>query len=656
MSIPSALIYGTCCILSTLFCSGQSPQAISTKPPVQPQSTTIPLAVAATAKVGAVELKKPANLQQFRPNALPYRIERKTFGASKSFKRIEFDWVVPTTKPKAFIVLAYNQTRPRLPLEDRQWYEFAEKNHLGLISVGFEELSDGGRLTEKAIDLEARLLRITDEVFGPALKGAFFASGRGAYWMHRVVMRKPWMWGFWSSRDVALYPPVSRGIEYPSGLVLNTSPAQYESSLFFFQDLRRAKITNRIGFASFDGNAIDTAYLDRFAQQYLMAILGDGNATNNWFDIHSEANCALLEKPPHPIFQSWVPGDELTGAWKLLNQEQKKLPDSSTAFADVRLLDGKQIKLVYRIPGKVKLGVPVRHVVICLLWAENDEDLLKKVQNSFDYKASLWSRDRTGVIAINAKSFGFVSDMPSSHTTAELKDLKQNMSIYSPDLWKIIGQANAELGWPAAQFHLFGAGIGASIAQAWAYADPSHFLTVHLNGGGPYLDVDPVMSNLCWLLTTGGKNAGYEMTLKFYAEAIKAGWPVLFNSRSGGYGAADDWVWASGAQFCNYTRDLADLIIKDKTDGAPPRAPSASALLATRLKESAFLMELNTRRVLHLEDASLIPVEQRILLPTTEVEEAWRLDGAPQRPTATMSPTSPGPAANGAALPSTIKP
>lgn len=655
MNRPEALIHGACCLLMFGVCIAQTPplpaQALpelplpTTSVPVKagmPTTATDPAPVVAVpaAKPVVPELKLPANLQQLRPNALPYRIERKVFGPSKAFKRVEFFWIEPKSKPKAYVVLASNMAKPRLPLEDRQWAEFAEKNQLGLISVGLDELDDSGRVIEKAIDLDARLKRIVDEVFGSGLKGAFFASDKGAYWMHRVVMRKPWLWGFWCSRDVAQYPPVPRGIEYPSGLVLNTSPAQYESNLFFFQDLRRTKITNRVGFASLDGRTLDVAYLDRFGQQYLLAVLAGGNVSSLWFDIYTEANCALVEKPPPPQFQSWAPGDEVPGAWKLLNQEQKKMPDSQIAFADVRLLDGKQVKLIYRVPGKVKLGVPVRHVAIYLLWAENDEELQRKVQSSIDYKGTLWNRDRVGVIAINAKSLGFAADLPNAHTVAELKDLKQTMSIYAPAFWQVIGKANGELGWPATQFHLLGSGIGASIAQAWAYADPSRFLSVHLNGGGPYLDVDPAMSNTCWLLTTGGKNAGYDMTLKFYAAAKKAGWPVMFNSRLGASGGLDDWVWASGSQFFNYTRDMADLIRKEQIEGKPASAPSAAALVVKRLRESAFLMELDTRKVVHLADASLIPDENRISLPTVEIEEAWRLDGAP-RPVVPQS-TAPG--------------
>ena len=356
-----------------------------------------PIIAVASAKPVVPEPKLPANLQQLRPNALPYRIQRKNFGPSKSFKRVEFFWVEPKAKPKAYVVLATNMAKPRIPLEDRQWYEFAEKNQLGLISVGLDELDDKGRLIEKAIDLAGYVFRIADEAYGPGLKGTFFAAGRGAYWMHRVMMRKPWLWGFWCSRDVAQYPPVPRGIEYPAGLVLNTSPGQYEGSLFFFQDLRRTKKTNRIGFVSLDGNALDAAYLDRFAQQYLVAALADSKPANLWFDINTEANCTQLEKPPPPQFQNWVPGDEVSGAWKLLHQEQKKMPDCQMAFADVRLLDGKQVKLMYRVPGKVKLGGPVRHVMICLLWAANDDELQRKVQNSIDYKSALWNRDRMGV-------------------------------------------------------------------------------------------------------------------------------------------------------------------------------------------------------------------------------------------------------------------
>lgn len=614
-----------------LFSLAQQPQSALPPVPAAPVSVAAPPAGVVAPAVGP---KPPASLQQLRPNALPYQIEKKNFGPNKFFKRVELLWVQPDTKPKAFIVLATNLAKPRMPLEDRQWFEFAKKNQLGLMSVGFEELEAQGRLIETAVDLEIRILRLAGEAFGPGLKGTFFASGRGAYWMHRVVMRKPWLWGFWCSRDVESYPPVPRNIEYPSGLVLSTSPVHYDSNMFFFQDLRRVKNTNRVGFASLNGRTLNEAYLDRFAQQYLSAVLAGGNATSLWFDVHTEENCMAMEKPPPPIFQNWVPGDEVPGAWKLLNQEQKKMPDSRVAFADVRLLDGKLVKLIYRVPGKVRLGVPVKHVVICILWAENDEELQKRIQNSNDFKAALWNRERVGVIAINAKSLGFAADLPYAKTVAELKDLKQSLSIYAPEFWKVIGKANGELGWPALQFHLFGSGIGASIAQAFAYADPARFLSVHLNGGGPYLDADPGMGKTCWLLTTGGKNTGYDMTLKFYAAAKKAGWPVMFNSRLGGAGGPEDWVWASGAQFLAYTRDLADQLKKEQVEGKPASAQSPAALLVKRLRESPLMMELETRKVFPLADASQIPDEKRISLPTVEIEEAWRLEGAPRQPVA----------------------
>jgi hypothetical protein len=619
---------------------------------------TVPSSRTTTAvgKATLPEAKSPSNLQQFRPNALPYRIERKTFGPSQFFKRMEILWVVRTTKPKAFIVVATNLAKPRLPMEDRQWYDFAEKNNLGFMSIGFDELDMPTRLIETANDLQGRILRLADEVYGPGLKGAFFASGRGGYWMHRVVMRQPWRWGFWCSRDVASYPLAPRNIEYPPGLILSTAPAHYDSNLFFFQDLRRSKNTNRVGFACIDGRTTDAAYMDRFAQQYLSSVLAGGNASALAYDIHTEANCMAMEKPPAAVFQTWVPGDEVPGAWKLLHQQQKRVPDSKIALADARLLDGKLVKLVYRVPGKVRQGVAVRHVAVCILWAETDEELQKRVQSSIDFKASIWNRDRVGIIAINAKALGFPADEPKAQTVEQLKDLRQRMAIYAPEIWKVVGKANGELGWPNAQFHLVGSGIGASIAQALAYADASRILSVHLNGGGPYLDVDPAMSKICWLLTTGGKNAGYDTTLRFHLAARKAGWPVMFNHRSGSAGALDDWVWASGAQFFNYTREAADLLKKEQIDGTPATAKTPAALLTKRLSEPILVMDVSTRKFLLPADASHVLAENQVSLPSIEFEEAWRLEGAPKQKTPPIPGARPVSAVPAAASPSTTKP
>lgn len=665
LTLHPALVCGVGAIMAW-HASAQSPAPA----PVSGSPAAVPVPVVAANSpavaspgvpvTGPQEPKPPANLQQMRPNALPYRIERRAFGPNDSFKRVEIFWVPVTTKPKAFLVLAHNMLRPRVPLEDRQWVEFAQKQNLGIMSVGFDEVDAVARISESADDLGNRIYKVAAEAYGPGIKGTTFGSGLGGAWMHRVIMRKPWLWGFWCTRDVQRYPVVPRYVDYPAGLVIATKSWDYDDNLFFFQDLRRVKNANRVGFVCVDGSPVDAAYLDRFGRNYLTAVLAGESVDARWMDIHTKVNCGTLEKPPSAIVQSWVPGDETLGAWKLLHRERKRYPDCQVAFADVKAPEGgSPIKLVFRVPGKVKVGTGVRQVMICVLWAQDDVEFEKKLRSSTDFKASEWERARLGVIGINAKAYGFPADLPNAMTPVELEKLAARVKAHAPELWSVVGKANGELGWRNGEFCLMGAGIGAHIAQCMAYSDPVKFAAVHLHAGAVYLPLKSELAKTPWFITSGGKHAGYEATVKFYTSVRKAGWPVQFNAFSGSTGGMEDWVWGGGARFFRYLGDLADVVKKDITEGRRKTGETAATLFVENLSKPHVVADLATRKFVLAKNVEQIPEANRVTVPNLALEEAVRIVGAPRQLDAAGNPIIPPsttPPAPGPAVPAVAPP
>ncbi|QIF02449.1 hypothetical protein [Roseimicrobium sp. ORNL1] len=612
-----------------------SPTTPPTPPPTKP------------AAVGAATAAAAPDLQKLRPNAAPYRIERVSYGTNASFKKVEIFWVppapAPAAKPKAFLVLATDMARARTPLEDKAWVDFAQKQGLGIMSVGIEELEQTSRLLECATELGNRIYKVADEKFGPGLKGAVVSSGLGGTWMHRVMMRQPWRWGFWSSRGVAKYPIPPRAIEYPAGVLFCTDAAHYESNLFFFQDLRRTKNTNKVGFLSLDGKAVDQAYVDRMTQNYMLAVFGGGMGQSRWYDLNTEVDLTNVEKKPSAIVQSWVPGDEVPGAWKLMHQEKKRAPDCTVANATISVPElAKDLTVFFRIPGKVKEGVGVRSVLICFQWEQSDDDLYNKLRSSTEFHSTLWERERLGVIALNMHSLGFTQDLKPE----DIKRLEQVVKLVAAPFWKAVGDASTELGWPRTGLNIFGARSGAEFAEALVQLDttPSKFATVHLHCGTVFSEPKPELRNIAWLVSTGGKHEGFTASTTFYQNLKKKGWPAMYKMSTGNYGNTDYWTHLVGVQLCGSIKTWTDAIKKDVTEGRKPQAVDAAAMLIGQMNNPVVWMNTTDGRIFLAKDAEKVPAEVRMGIPTLDMEEAWRLSGAPLPPAATTPPSGPVPA------------
>jgi hypothetical protein len=436
-------------LLVAISLPAQQPVSTTVKKP--PQAVPTKPASSGTARQPKVTPPVPppipepgGDLQKLRAIPLPYRIERKGFAAGGFFKRVEIFWVPPTAgiKPRAYLVLASSMGRPRLPLEDQTWVQFAQNQGMGILSLGFDEVDKVSRLNESATDLGKKIYSLAEEEFGPNLKGAVIATGTGATWMHRVMMLQPWKWGFWCTRDVPEYPVVARGIEYPAGLLLATIPAQYDNDLFFFQEVRRAKVTNRIGFMAMDGKSVPASGFERIAQNYLLAMISGAEAPGRWHDIYSKADVSTMPKPPRKTVQNWVPGDEMSGAWKMLHQPMKKTPDCAIATADLKVPDlGKSLKVFFRIPGKTKEGAPVRAVQIWCVWDATEEALFEQLRSNIDLKSALWNRDKVGIVAINMNDLGIDQNL----LPADLPRLEKVAKLVAPELWKVTAVIAAPL-------------------------------------------------------------------------------------------------------------------------------------------------------------------------------------------------------------------
>jgi len=188
-------------------------------------------------------------------------------------------------------------------------------------------------------------------------------------------------------------------------------------------------------------------------------------------------------------------------------------------------------------------------------------------------------------------------------------------------------------GLPDEGFLLYGISRGAHYAHRLVVRHPERFDAVHLHIANSYDIPEKHADRICWLITTGHHDPGYDEAWDYYRDGLEAGHPILFRSFFGMGHEGDGRVHRIGRAFFDHVLDLR----QEATAPVGREPPGLGELLRGQIDDPQWVADSINHLVYPVARATEIPAGQRIFVPTRELAAHWgRLIGEDEERAATL--------------------
>lgn len=170
---------------------------------------------------------------------------------------------------------------------------------------------------------------------------------------------------------------------------------------------------------------------------------------------------------------------------------------------------------------------------------------------------------------------------------------------------------------PETNVLMYGISGGAQMAHRLALRMPEHFFGVHIHVNSSYDQIKNDGNQILWLVTTGTQEYGYPAGVRFYRDALDAGYHMIFRAEENLGHSDSAETQATGMAFWNYCLKF----LPDATDPRwrPPQVDRFYLMryptyIGDYLNAEAFKREVAPK---------YIDPRVMVALPTKEIAEAW---------------------------------
>ena len=193
------------------------------------------------------------------------------------------------------------------------------------------------------------------------------------------------------------------------------------------------------------------------------------------------------------------------------------------------------------------------------------------------------------------------------------------------DAWeKGVEKLAKQYGFPNSGFIMTARSSAAQYACRLALRKPDRFLAIHAHIPSSF-DKPTVEGNkVLWLLTTGEKEGGYSSAKQFFNVCKNMGYPMLFKAIPA-LGHSDSWAADRlGLEFFEYAISMQSertrIVGMNKVATASMTKPEP---WPQQFRRPMAIGDILNQDIFTKEEASFIPEEQKVAIPTKEIAEAW---------------------------------
>jgi hypothetical protein len=299
---------------------------------------------------------------------------------------------------------------------------------------------------------------------------------------------------------------------------------------------------------------------------------------------------------------------------------------------------GPQITLFLRPPTGMTDASKAKGVMALSLLSEDLWNIRHNLQSADagkDVTGMLQYADEHKLIVICWGSRGLWN--PTKNWDDESPDeLRQYKTIFDDEAnaWeKGVQHFIKEYGIPKNNYLLWGESGSAQFDCRLALRKPDYFLAVRLHIESSYDKPTLGANRILWCLTTGELEAGYQRSLRFYAQCRKLGYPMIYKAIPGIGHEGNDAAHDLGEAFFDYALTLADqrtaydqanaLVHGDDPIDANPETDVQPWPEAFR--KPVFIGDIVNQEMVPSDQIDMVPLGFRTPIPTKQLAEIWNL-------------------------------
>ena len=171
---------------------------------------------------------------------------------------------------------------------------------------------------------------------------------------------------------------------------------------------------------------------------------------------------------------------------------------------------------------------------------------------------------------------------------------------------------------PSKNLLVYGVSGGAQTIHRLALRMPEHFFAIHMHINSSYDKITKKNNNVLWLVTTGTMEYGYSDSIRFYNEARKAGYYMIFRTEEnlGHYNSPR--TKKTSLAFFEYCLSF----LPDPRD--PKKKPSVKNGIYFMMRHPEFIGD-HINGTVYKKSLALKHMEKKVMvpLPTKKIAEAW---------------------------------
>jgi hypothetical protein len=211
-------------------------------------------------------------------------------------------------------------------------------------------------------------------------------------------------------------------------------------------------------------------------------------------------------------------------------------------------------------------------------------------------------------------------------TTAEVRREDHDFDEVANAWERGIKELSYKYGLPAHDFLLWGYCGSSHWAHRLALRKPEYFLAVHIHIPNNFDAPRPEANRILWLITQGELDPGFENSKRFFFDAKKLNYPIIYKAIIGMGHSANQTTVAIGFKFFEYAltlQDERDAFDKELRIGTAPKKGGPQLPWPKGFQSPPFYGDMVNQECYPASKVDMIPAAFRVALPTKELADIW---------------------------------
>jgi len=236
-------------------------------------------------------------------------------------ERADVSYLKPLGIPKAVLILCPGCNGDgKGMVQQREWQDFANREHLGLMGIHFESPGDLLDMCQGYYQASKGsgkvLLKSIRSIYGRELPILIYGFSGGAHFTTRFIAWSPDRILGWCALGAGvLDQPVPARSNPPGIMACGENDSRLGGALVFFKQGRAAQKPWLWIEVPKTGHATSTN-LDNFIRSYFKSLLHHASGTGAWVDIDLMKEISREEAQRTPSLSGWLPDRDLFKSWE----------------------------------------------------------------------------------------------------------------------------------------------------------------------------------------------------------------------------------------------------------------------------------------------------------------------------------------------------